>query len=91
MVTGALAPLAMTVMFIEGLPGPHLAVTLYVPGATEATAAVPVKFSEPRLIVACPPTKAVEKTPLSGCPLVGQTPRRLTVSPAVAVPGFTIS
>jgi hypothetical protein len=63
-----------------------------VPGATEAEiVAEPVKFTEPRLIDAAPPAKALDRTPSKGWPLFGQVPRMLTVWPAVTVPGFTIS
>lgn len=90
-VVGALPP-EVTVRFTDGLPEPHCAVTTYVPGETaEEIVAVPVKFSEPSLIEADPPTNAVEVTPLSVEPFVGQTPRIETVWPADAVPGLTIS
>lgn len=81
-----------TVMSTEGLPEPHWAVTTYVPGETDVEiVAVPVKFSEPTLIDADPPTNADEVTPLSEEPLFGQTPRIETVCPPATVPGETIS
>jgi hypothetical protein len=83
---------AETVMFTDGLPEPHSAVTVYEPGmADEAIVAVPLKFSGPRVTEADPPTKALERTPARVEPFVGQTPRIETVWPGDAVPGFTIS
>ena len=90
-VVGA-APPAVTTMSTEGLPVPQSAVTVYDPGATvSAMVAVPVKFSEPMVIEADPPTNAVEWTPVSVEPFVGHTPRIETLWPGAAVPGSTIS
>ncbi|HET9172216.1 MAG TPA: hypothetical protein VFN97_22505 [Actinospica sp.] len=61
------------------------------PGETDPIVAFPVKFSEPSEIEAEPPANAVEVTPLSVEPFLGQTPRIETVCPGEAVPGFTIS
>jgi hypothetical protein len=63
-----------------------------VPGAiVSEIVAVPVKFSEPTVIEAAPPTNAVEWTPVSVEPFVGHTPRIETLWPGAAVPGLTIS
>lgn len=92
-VVGVVATLpATTVMVTDGLPAPQLAATVYVPRETVAAiVALPVKFSEPTVIEADPPTNAVEWTPVSTEPFVGQTPRIETVWPGAALPGFTIS